>query len=366
MNMQNYKRFIPYVLIALVLTAMFLLLNSFRPRERKMTFSRNFKETIKEDQSFEIAGFTEGESWNGNYTFDNARSFDGEVGMNIFSTPNSPVTITRIRPMDLSAYDAIYAFIYMPQEDTVSQIQELQIGFENEDGIRTTANLAPKQKGWNLVKTTKKAFSQKDFNWSQVTKTTVRLLSKNGFTVQIALDRIWAQNKMDSSGFITGYTPEFVNLKKVNKDTYLHLAAPIAKSLGFDKEVGNDFTYTVLLAPMKAGSFTLLFQTDKENNNGYRFSLDGSRMAQWKLAIRNNNAEKTIAEGLLKNSVLENEAYTWLRVEKKGSAITASYSLDGSRYQPIVDQVRDNTLRKGFIGIAYKGAYLIDSVSVEE
>lgn len=361
-----YKRYTPYILFALVFVLVFFLLKSIKPRERKPVYSLNFKQLYARRPTLEIADFSEGENWKGNYTFDSERTFDGEVGMNLFSSSNSPATIMRTRQLDISSYDTLYGYVFVAKQESAAQMESLKFGFKSGTNADAFFKVAGLKAGWNLIAMPRRDFAAKDFDWKNVNTTYVELVSRNGYTVQIAMDRIWAQATVQNNSDFLSYPRSYLNLKTFNKETYLHLASPMKEAVVFNRKFDrNDFSYTVTLAPLKFGTFGLAFQTDEKLKSGYYFSVEGPRMDRWKLSKKEEGREIALANGELTDNTFEKEAYLWVRTEKKGDRINLSISFDNQNFLPL-KEVRDNSFSKGFVGIFYQGSYLIDSVEVKE
>jgi len=359
------RTYVPYAGFAVIVIVLFFVLKNLGPRELKTSFSLNFPDTYAGKQTLEIANFGEGENWKGNYTFDSVRTFDDEVGMNIFSTQEVPASISRVRRLDLSGYDTLFAYVLAPDAQTASHIARLSIGFRNAKD-ETSFKVTNLKEGWNYLVLAKKDFSSKNFDWKTTESAFVELVSKKGTTAQIALDRLWAQNsQMDNDAFLT-YDKRYLNLKTLNKETYLNLASPIEASVLFDKEIKRDnFSYTVALAPLKPGSFGLMFGMDKSMKNGFRFTLAGNRMNSFVLEKLEENGHKVLSRGEIKNTLMEKEALLFMRVEQRGSKLTVGASYDNQEYQPIT-QTDDAVFSPGYAGIQYNGSYLIESVEVKE
>lgn len=352
---------------AAVILAVFFLLRNLQPRKLAPTFTMRFTDQFARAKTVEIADFAEGENWKGNYTYDSVRTFDGEVGMNIFSIGPAPVTIVRQRSLDLSGYDTLYAYLFVPSREMAGQTDKLAVGFRDGKGRETAYAVKNLKEGWNLVTMPKNAFFARDFDWKTVDLTTIVLASRANATVQIALDRLWAQMPLGgTTASFVSYPDQYVNLKTMNKDTYLHLAAPERQSIVFNKKVGRrDFSYTASFAPLRFGTFGLEFQTDKKAESGYFFTVEGARMDRWQLIRRDGKSEKMLAEGELKNNTFEKEAYLFLRAERTGGSIKLSLSFNNKDFLPVTE-VKDSSLPEGYAGISYKGAYLLDSVTVLE
>ncbi|OGK62628.1 hypothetical protein A2334_03350 [Candidatus Roizmanbacteria bacterium RIFOXYB2_FULL_38_10] len=365
-NKSSYKRYAPYIILGVISISFLLILRAYRPHELKTSLSLRFKELFSNTPTVEIAGFDEGENWKGNYTRDSMQTFDGETGVNLFSTQNKPNTVSLYKSFDLSPYKTIFAYIYLKNELIFQRVESLTVGFQSKDKDKTSYTIHDLKKGWSLIAMDKEDFKNKDFDWKKIDSTTLELVSKKGETVQLTFDRIWAQNPNSDSKLFLSYMSQFVNHKTIGKSTFLHLASPKSTNLVLRKLIEkNDFSYTVTFAPLKLGSFGLSFLTDPQLENGYFFTLNGKQMNQWQLTKKTKKNIAILAEGELKNNTLEKQAYLWLRVEKRGEKITPSISLDGQNYLSI-QEYKDSAFSKGYLGVLYEGSFLVDSIEVKE
>ncbi len=359
------KKYASYFVLIFLFFLLAFVLKNLQNKERKTTFNINFLERYKDVPTLEIAGFEEGENWRGNFTRDSGRTFDGDTGMNIF-TQGKPNIITLSKPLNLTAFDAVFAYVNIDTEEMIKRIDSLVIGFQTKDNNKATFVVPPLKPGWNLLSLPKKDFKQNQFDWGQVEETSVELTAKKGETAQIALDRIWTQKSIkDKTDFIV-YPKEFFNLKTAGKKTFLHLGSPLLTQVLFNKSVEeNDFSYTVSFAPKKFGTFGLSFQTNTKIDEGYFFAIEGEQTNTWRLYKKEGGKEVTIAQDSLKSNIFEKEAYLWLRVEKKGNKMNLSFSVNNQQYVSF-KEVEDSSFSKGYVGIFSKGSYLINSVEVKE
>lgn len=359
-----FRKYSSYLVLAFLFFLLAIVLKNLQNKERKTTFHLNFLERYKDVPTLEIAGFEEGENWKGNFTRDSGRTFDGDTGMNIF-TQGKPNVITLNKPFDLFGYDNVYAYLYLDSEDEIRKIDSVVFGFRDKDDKGASFKVPTLKAGWNLLSMPKSKFVQNNINWKEISAVNVELIPTKGNTAQIALDRIWAQKPLKNTADFISYVKEYMNLKTLGKKTYLHLGSPFLTHTLFSKNINNDFSYTISLAPKKLGLFGLSFQTDTRLDNGYFFSIGGAQMDSWMFYKKEGGNTLPISNGRLKSNIFEKEAYLWLRVEKKGKDITFSYSVNNQLYVPI-KELEDSSFSKGYMGIFSQGSYLINSVEVKE
>ena len=359
------KKYASYLVLFFLFFLLVFVLKNLQTKERKTTFNINFLERYKNTPTLEIAGFEEGENWKGNFTRDSGRTFDGDTGMNIF-TQGKPNIITLFKPLNLTAFDAVFAYVNVDTEEMIKKIDTLVFTFQDKNKSRASFIVPSLKSGWNFLTMQKKEFKQNNFDWNEIEETFVELTSKKGETAQIALDRIWTEQSIkDKTDFIS-YPKEFFNLKTVGKKTFLHLGSPLLTQVLFNKMIEkNDFSYTVSFAPKKFGTFGLSFQTNTKIDEGYLFAIEGTQMNTWRLYKKEGKKEVTIIQDFLKSNIFEKEAYLWLRVEKKGTKIILSFSVNNQQYIPL-KETEDSSFSKGYVGIFSKGSYLINSVEVKE
>ena len=360
-----YKKYIPYLLLTLLFFSLTYILKNIQFKERKTTFSQKFKEIYKDTPTVEIAGFNEAEQWQGNFTLDSLRSFDGATGMNLSSENQIQKKVTLQKQMNLSGYENIYVYVYAQSKEMIDNIEEFSVGFSLKDKSETMAPITGFHEGWNLVTIPMKLFKPPPSNFKEIDSVFLLLSSKKRVSTQISMDRLWTQKDVKNINIFSEFKPQFLNLKTIGKSTYLQTSSPEITNVVLNKEVKNDFSYVVGFAPEKYGVFGMSFQTDKTNKNGYYFEASGQQMDSWRLYKREEGKETMLASGSFKNNVFEKGAYLWLMAEKKGDKIDISFSINSQLFTPII-QTKDNSFKKGFVGIYSKGSYLIDSLEVKE
>ncbi len=361
---KTYYYLIPIILIFLA----FMILRLFAPPAfDKTVLSIRFTEAYDKFPTTEIADFSQSENWKGDFTRDTMRTFEGETGLNLFSTNGKKAVITLNKSLSIPQNDTFFLYVFAANQEMVNRIQKLSLVFLT-DNNSTQYDIKNLTSGWNLITIPKNSFSPaggNDFSWNSVKAVSLSLEGKNDSFTQLTFNRIWSQKNLTYAS-LASYSKNYTSLKTMARRTYLHLASPTSINTVFDKKVtARNFMYTTSFAPLTFGTFALSFLQDKASGDGYRFLLEEERMDHWKLVAIKHGKEVLLQQGKLRINTTEKEAYMWLRVKKIGSQITLFSSVNGNSFEQI-GEVQDTRFSSGFMGIHSKGSYLVDSILINE
>jgi hypothetical protein len=364
-KLHKTPKWVVYLIFTVLSLAVLFVLRVIRPHDLQTTYSLMFQDIYKKSPVLEIAAFQQSERWVGNYTFDSERSIDENVGMSIFSMNSSPTKITLKKNIDLSPYNDVHLYVYMDSRDSLDGIKSLRLLFSDSKEKEAYYEISPLKTGWNYIRIKLSDFVSENADRSAVRSVSLELTSKKNRTAQVSFDRLWAQHEVRKEDFVS-FDPSYVNLKTVFKKTYLHVSSPRETKVVFPKSLNtSSFSYTVGLSPLKFGALGISFLTDSRVENGYIFAVNGKTMDRWRILRRTDGKDTVLKSGALAPNTFEKGAMIWLRAEKKGNAISVSYTVNGQQYIPLTD-ISDRGFSKGYIGVLASGAYLIDSVDVKE
>lgn len=342
-----------------------LALQFFRPRILRRVFFVDYKTLFEKIKTVEIASFQPGEPWQGDFTLDTERSFDGETGLNFYSIGGKTNTITLTKRFDLSPTDTVHLFIFSSGANIAGYIDSLTLRFASSEKEMFESPISLKNKGWNFISIPLSSFAKTgNPDWKKIQSVSLILTSKKGATVQLSLDRIWGEKSAVPKPMIsTPYGPS-LNLKTVEGKTFLHLGSSDLFPVSIRKQnEGNRFAYIVSFIPLKHQIFCSTFNFSETRESGYLFCIEGGKINGWKLFKQNQNKQTLLSEGTLRNAAIEKNTYTWLRVEKDGPTIKTGISFNGQAFET-VNEIKDTTFDTGALGIVSKGSYLINTIEV--
>ncbi|PIY69254.1 hypothetical protein COY90_01625 [Candidatus Roizmanbacteria bacterium CG_4_10_14_0_8_um_filter_39_9] len=352
-------------LATLEIVLLLLALQFFRPRALKRVFFVDYKTLFEKTKTVEIATFQTGEAWQGDFTLDTERSFDSETGLNFYSMGGKTNTITLTKRFDLSPVDTAHLSIFSPEASISQHIESLTLRFASSEKEMFESPISLKKAGWNYISIPLNSFTKAGSpDWKKIQSVSIILTSKKAATVQLSLDRIWAEKHDIPNPMISTPYGSFMNLKTVEGNTFLHTGSsdPFPLTIRQQSE-GNRFAYIVSFIPLKHQTFCLTFNSAETRESGYLFCIEGGKLNEWKLLKQNHNKQTLLSKGALRGAAVEKNTYTWLRVEKDGPTIRAGISFNGTAFET-VNSIKDASFDKGTLGIIAEGSYLINTIEV--
>lgn len=361
-SIKNFPRIYGAIGIIIVLL---LVLQYIRPPVLKRVFFVDYKALFEKSKTVEIASFQTGEAWRGDFTLDTERSFDGETGLNFYSMNGRANSITLSKGFNLSPVDTINLFIFSKENNISADIDSLLISFASSKKDSFESSIKLEKQGWNFISLPRSSFTKSgNPDWKKIQAVSLNLVSKKSSTVQLSVDRIWGEKGNIPNPMIDSKYDQFLNLKTVEGNTFLHMGASELFPLIIRKaDEGNRFAYIISFIPLKHKAFCSAFNFSKLTDDGYLFCVEGSKMNTWTLLKQNGKKRTLLSEGTLHNTSFEKNAYAWIRVEKDGSSIKTGVSFNGTAFET-VSNMKDSSFNKGTLGILAEGSYLINTIEV--
>ena len=357
----------------------------FKEKEYKVDFTKAYA-----GNSLEIAGFEEGEKWNGDFNIDDSNFMEGKTAFSLASKNNSSSIIYLNKKMDLSKFEVFKMLIYSSKENDSNNIQKLNLRFGNKnDTLYYEYSIRNIKEGWNIIKMEKKNFnfsrevvtekdeetekstSSEDALWSNIETVTLELTSRPANRVELTFDCLWAEKNENyqEEDFRTD-SPNTLSLKNYNKQTYLNIWR-FDKNLALFKKVTGvkNFTYTAKIIPQQIGTFGINARTDISNTYGYYLELSGIGSGAWQLYKNGKPVEgigARLDNGEIANFLLEENKPVWLRLKLSGNVITAYLSINGKDFTRLTEK-NDPELKSGGIGLQTGGgSFLVESVEFSQ
>jgi len=321
-----------------------------------------------ENGSIEIAGFTEGENWEGNYTLDSERSIDGNSGLNLFSQNGQVQEIKLNKEVDLSSFDSLLLTVYIENENVIQQPNNLILYLITNDKKQFSIPISPLKRGWNLLSLPLSSLTDEKQNETLKNKNILtfgfKLNSQKKQISQITIDRLWAEkNRRPYLSQISSLNPISTSLKTIDKHTFLNLFSSGINRLSFTQtEQLDNFTAIFKIIPESKGLFGFYMTSKNIPKSEISFIITNEN--KWKLEnTQNENVTNNLVSGKLQEFYNISTPF-WLRVIKKNDSLSIDYSTNGSLFLTITESNKVN-IGTGTFGLLSNGAFLLDYIDIK-
>ncbi len=332
------------------------------------------------DAVVNIAQFEEGETWEGDFTIDEANYIEGLSSYYIASENNITNRISFEKKLDLSRSEFIKMFVFLRNAHDNMNIKNFSVRLGDKAGSFSFEYQIPLagNAGWHLIKMPKGAFvltakgkeKSLDAYWGNIEKITLALTARPASKIELSIDGLWAEAGNYKNIFKVA-DPDMFSFRHYSGRTYLEVL-PYAASGFFLKKISSarDFTYTVKLVPWgKRGTIAIVARANMNNSQGYYLELNGTEDNGWQLYKIGNSPRKDkglvttrLASGLMSNFVLERGVPVWLRIKTKGNTIGGYISSNGTDFIQLTEK-SDSEFASGSIGMNQADAsYFIESI----
>ena len=315
--------------------------------QRKQFVSVDFTKHYAQNRTIEIAGFEDGEGWQGNYSYDTKRVLEGKTSITLSSWYGKENSIQNTKEISIPpGYTNGYVSVYVKDTQILSSLVSLSLELIGEKKEGKVFPIGTELKpGWNRI-----AVSIP--NWKKLTKVSFVILSKETAIAEINLDRFWIENSTLYTTQIFSPINNNLSLRTIGERTYLFSASP-------DVNV-----YTLNNPPsIKRGSVTISFIPEHAQEvslslNSTSIRLDGPNMNRCSLY---KESMESISKTMQSTSG-KDDLYLFVRAAFKNGKITYSLSNNGVDYEECGSVLSG---AKKMIQLSLHGSYLIDSYTAE-
>lgn len=347
---------------------------------REKSFSMNSTEMYR-NSSIEIADFEKNEEWKGIYNFDDANVIVGSSSITITSKNEQKVIMELTKSFSLDSFNIIKLLIFSKDEDNSNNIKNALIRFSNKNAsIVYEYGISNLKTGWNTIIMRRDNFTlinklsntdKLDSDWPVLNKISFELISRPNTTVEIGLDRLWAEKNDEYQNNFLAKNYGVISLKEFKNNNYIYVW-PFPSSPVLIKKITSvkDFIFTLKIIPQKKGSFSITGRTNVSNNYGYYLEMSGINSGAWKLLkVRkpvNKSSLIVLKSGIISNFTIDKDRPIWLRLEFNKNKVLAFFSIDGINFTKLAEAT-DSEHKSGGVGFTTKnGSYLIESVSLSQ
>ena len=265
----------------------------------------DFNQKKYADSVVHIAQFEEGETWEGDFTIDEANYIEGLSSYYISSENNMTNAISLEKKLDLSKSEFIKMFVFLRNANDNMNIKNFSLRLGDKKGsffFEYQVSLAANA-GWHLIKMPKKSFvlstrrkeKSVDTYWGNIEKITLALTARPASKIELSIDDLWAEAGNYKNIFKVD-SPDMFSLRQYSDRTYLEVL-PYAASSFFLKKISSarDFTYTVKLVPWgKRGTIAIVARANINNSQGYYQPAQHQPDGRQTSPINLNAAEKIV------------------------------------------------------------------------
>lgn len=343
MSMKRYKKLLFQVGILLFLCGAVI----YFLEQKKQFVSYDFTKLYGQNKSLEISGFEDGDRWQGNYSYDSERVFEGNSSVTLSSWYGKENSIQSNQPTPLPVgYSKGYMSIYVADEKNLLSLASLTLTLSGEDNQEKKYDLTSLVSlGWTRI-----AIALP--NWKRITKKSFSIVSKTGEIAEVNLDRFWVENTSAYLSDVLSTKSHSLSLRTIGDRTYLFSASSQMEH------------YTITTpATMRRGTITVALIP--EHGKGVQFSLNGTSM---KIAGKNmdecslyKNGNQSSTKILAKTSG-KNDLYVFIKAELKYGTVIYSISNNDLDFETCGSVASS---QKTPIQLSLQGSFLIDSYSAE-
>lgn len=340
--MKRYKKLLFQVGVLLLICAIFI----FVLEQQKQFISVDFSKHYSQNKTIELAGFEEGEGWQGNYSYDSERAFEGKSSITLSSWYGKENSIQSNQTTLLSpGYTKGYLSVYVANTQNLSSLVSFSLELVGDKDQKQEYTFTPLvHVGWNRI-----AIALP--NWGKITKKSFFLLSKPETIVEVNLDRLWAENTSIYNSEIFSTQSKALSLRTIGERTYLFSASPLSQQYALNTP-----------STLQKGSvtFSLIPEHGKEivlSLNGTSLKMTGKNKNE--CILYNNATTKTT---MLQKMSTKDDLYVFVKAEIQNGNVSYSLSNNGVDFEScgVVTSSQKKPIR-----LSLQGSYLLDSYSAE-
>jgi len=316
--------------------------------QKKEYLNIDFSKHYNNNKTIELSGFEEGSIWQGNYTFDSERVFEGDTSITLSSWYGKENSIENVATTSIPpGYTNGYISLYIKDKQYLANLMSLSLEISGENDAKKVYELAPLASvGWNRVALLIPS------GWKKVTKNILTITSKKDAIAEVNIDRLWIENTSAYLSDVLSSQSKSLSLRTIGERTYLFSASSTSE------------IYTINNPPfIQNGSITV--SLIPEHGKEMALSLNGTSM---KMGGENNNKcmlstdSGTSVTNLLKNTTGKDNLYAFLKADVQRGKVTYSFSNNGLDFEACGTVPFS---KHSPINISLQGSYLIDSISAE-
>ena len=347
--MKRLKQLIPYRPLLLQIGILLLILSIvlFFMNQKKKFVSVDFSKQYEKNKTIELSGFEEGDRWNGNYSYDTERVFEGKTSITLSSWYGKENSIVNANAITIPpGYINGYMSIFITDKQNISSLKMLSLELIGEKDEKKLFDFTPLVRvGWNRIPVLIP-------HWKKITKQTLFITSKNDTIAEVNIDRFWIENTSQYNADILTTKSKSLSLRTIGERVYLYSSSP-----SYEKYIVTDSPYiqkgTAAISLIPEHGKEMLFSL----NNTF-MKVMGKNMNECLLTDVNG---KSVTKTLKKKSA-KNDVYVFLKAEVADKKIVYSLSNNGLDFETCGSTA---FAQKGPIFFSLQGSYLIDSLSLE-
>ncbi len=341
--MKRYKPLLMQVGILLLVLSLGLYLLEQRTRFYTVDFSKQYSKY----RTIELARFEDGEGWQGNFSYDSERTFEGKASITLSSWYGQTNTIQSNTNSAISpGYTNGYISVFVAEKKNPSSLASFSLTLKGGNDQEKKYDLTPLiHEGWNRIAITIP-------NWKTITYKSFSILSQTGTVAEVNIDRFWIENTTAYTSDVFSTKSQSLSLRTIGERTYVFSASP-----GLE-----DYSLTT---PSSIQKGSIIISLIPERAKEMLLSLNGTAM---KLAGKNMNEctlthdNETPLTKILKTTSGNNDLYVFLKAKVKNGKVAYSLSNNGVDYESCGTVA---FTQKKPVQLSLMGSYLIDSYSAE-
>ncbi len=330
------------VFVVVVLLVMFVLLY-FSSRQKKIG-TVDFTAKYKQTPPIELAGFEQGEGWQGNFTYDNGTVLEGNTSVIFSSWYGKENSISRQKQFAIAGYKKGFFSLFIKNKEQLNALTSLILKLKNEKGEEKMFSFSTFTVGWNRIEISLP-------NWNKITSITLSIRSKPEHITEMNLDRLWLEKKSDYKNDLDT-SSNVSSLRTIGERVYFFSAS--------DKTVAYNFNQ---LQSFKKGMVSV--SIIPEHAKSVSFTLNGITasilIGKPHECILTNNKKASIKKILTKTS-FANNIYVFIKATALSQKVTFSLSNNGIDFEECGEIEANETTKAKLV---LDGSYLIDSYSYE-
>lgn len=342
MKLHRYKPLLLQLGILLFIVAIFFY---FLERQKKF-ITLDFSKQYAAHKTIEVAGFAEGESWRGNFTYDSERVLEGNSSITLSSWYGVKNTLSKQVSIPLKdGYSKGYISIFITNQSQLDKIESFTLGLSNATNNKSFDLRPQLLTGWNAVPVVIPT-------WKKIDSITFDITSRSGAIAEVNLDRFWIENSSQYQAELFTAPHQSLSLRTIGERTYLYSASPTLSEYIFSSPSSiNKGTVTIGLIPEHSNTILLSL-------NSTKMSLGGKGMAD---CIITSDSDPMLSTRLKKTSGT-NDLYVFLKAEVVRNTVAYSISNNGVDFE-LCGAIHGDAKKP--IKISLLGSYLLDSLSIE-
>lgn len=341
--MKRHKKLLLQVGVLLFICGTFL----FILEQQKKFVTIDFSKRYAKNKTIELAGFEEGERWQGNYSYDSQRVLEGKSSITLSSWYGKENSIEITQDITLPpGYTKGYLNVYVADKQNLSSLVSFSLELLGEKDQKKKYTFDQQVAvGWNRIAVAIPS-------WKKITKRSFSVLSTQGSIAEVNLDRFWIENTSIYASEIFSTQSRSLSLRTIGERTYLFSASPALETYQLNNpSILHRGNITFSLIPEHAKEMVLSL-------NGTSMRISGTAVNKCNL-FKNNTL--STAKVLQKTSGSDN-IYVFLKADIQNNKIGYSLSNNGVDFESCGTVVFSE---KKPIQLSLQGAYLIDTYSLE-